>query len=413
MTQAIVNNLDMLNNAVLTEPAADADANQSASSNFDSILGEITKNNENCTLGDMKNSDLDGDMSEQLESFKEFLLQTTREVNMEKSLDLTLARDITDIIKQLQSAIRIEYPIDTEINEDTSDDVAYGYVLKEQGGEDSNDTDETSEDALPMFEQLLGSINISTNININNNGNMNPDNQCSTESKEPEYNLTIKPKETIELETDKSDSDTSLNLDNDMLSELNIESFGSDTNTSNDNFMTNQQSPEELGLKVMINREAEKFDINFEKNIGNGQPKPVEVSPEKIIEQITKHFDSLKSTSKLNIVLNPESLGKVNLQILNTKDGLSAQFTVTTNDARELLMKGLDGLKETLLAQGVAVDNISVKVTEAEDTYNPDWTEQESEGGNKEQGKQKQEEKEKGLFEKTIAQSLKENNGNV
>lgn len=413
MTQAIVNNLDMLNNAVLTETAADFDAEQSVSGIFDSILGKIIENDENCTLGDMKNSDSDGDMSEQLESFKEFLLQTTREVNMEKSLDLTLARDITDIIKQLQSAIRIEYPIDTEINEDTSDDVAYGYVLKEQGGEDSNNTDETSEDALPMFEQLLGSINISTNISINNNENINPVNQCSTESKEPEYNLTIKPKETIELETDKSDSDTSLNLDNDMLSELNIESFGSDTNTSNDNFMTNQQSPEELGLKVMLNREAEKFEINFEKNIGNGQPKPVEVSPEKIIEQITKHFDSLKSTSKLNIVLNPESLGKVNLQILNTKDGLSAQFTVTTNDARELLMKGLDGLKETLLAQGVAVDNISVKVTEAEDTYNPDWTEQESEGGNKEQGKQKQEEKEKGLFEKTIAQSLKENNGNV
>lgn len=413
MTQAIVNNLDMLNNAVLTETAADFDAEQSVSGIFDSILGKIIENDENCTLGDMKNSDSDGDMSEQLESFKEFLLQTTREVNMEKSLDLTLARDITDIIKQLQSAIRIEYPIDTEINEDTSDDVAYGYVLKEQGGEDSNNTDETSEDALPMFEQLLGSINISTNININNNENINSVNQCSTESKEPEYNLTIKPKETIELETDKSDSDTSLNLDNDMLSELNIESFGSDTNTSNDNFMTNQQSPEELGLKVMLNREAEKFDINFEKNIENGQPKPVEVSSEKIIEQITKHFDSLKSTSKLNIVLNPESLGKVNLQILNTKDGLSAQFTVTTNDARELLMKGLDGLKETLLAQGVAVDNISVKVTEAEDTYNPDWTEQESEGGNKEQGKQKQEEKEKGLFEKTIAQSLKENNGNV
>ena len=111
-------------------------------------------------------------------------------------------------------------------------------------------------------------------------------------------------------------------------------------------------------------------------------------------------------------MLNPESLGKVNLQILNTKDGLSAQFTVTTNDARELLMKGIDGLKESLLAQGVNVDNISVKISDTEEAYNPDWTEQESDGGEKGQKQQKQEEKEKGLFEKTIAKTLKNDDSN-
>ena len=114
------------------------------------------------------------------------------------------------------------------------------------------------------------------------------------------------------------------------------------------------------------------------------------------------------------MTLNPVTLGKVNLQILNTKDGLSAQFTVMTNDARELLMKGLDGLKEALLAQGVNVDNISIKVSDAKEPYNPDWTEQEnSENSNKEQHKQKQGEKEKGLFEKTIAKKLDEENGNL
>ena len=77
-------------------------------------------------------------------------------------------------------------------------------------------------------------------------------------------------------------------------------------------------------------------------------------------------------------------------------------------------MKGIDGLRENLLTQGVSVDNISVKVSEAEEPYNPDWTEQQdSEGGNKEQARQNKEEKEKGLFEKTMTENLKKKNGNV
>lgn len=61
------------------------------------------------------------------------------------------------------------------------------------------------------------------------------------------------------------------------------------------------------------------------------------------------------------MVLNPESLGKVSIQLINTKEGLSAQFTVATQEARNLIMKGLDGLKDTLMSHGVSVDNVSVK----------------------------------------------------
>ena len=90
-------------------------------------------------------------------------------------------------------------------------------------------------------------------------------------------------------------------------------------------------------------------------------------------------------TAKVNIILNPASLGKVALQIANTSEGLSAQFTVATQEARDLIMKGLDSLKESLLSQGVNVDNVSVKLNDTQKSeYNQDWTEQEgSKGGNK------------------------------
>jgi flagellar hook-length control protein FliK len=125
-------------------------------------------------------------------------------------------------------------------------------------------------------------------------------------------------------------------------------------------------------------------------------------------------MESLQNNSKVNIVLNPEALGKVTIQLIKTGEGLSAQFTVANQEVRDLLMKGLEGLKETLTTHGVGVDNVSVKMNETQKSeYNADWTEQEgSRGGNKEE-RQSKDEKEKGLFEKMMAQTLKEENGNV
>jgi len=138
-------------------------------------------------------------------------------------------------------------------------------------------------------------------------------------------------------------------------------------------------------------------------------------SVQEIIEQITKQLESLHHGSKLNIVLNPESLGKVSIQITKSAEGMSAQFTVASQEAREVLMKGIDGLKDGLLSHGVNIDNVSVKMNETQKSeYNQDWTEQEnSNGGNKGQKQQSKEEKQKGLFEQVFAQADLEKDGNV
>ena len=100
------------------------------------------------------------------------------------------------------------------------------------------------------------------------------------------------------------------------------------------------------------------------------------------------------------------------LNILNTKDGLSAQFTVTTPEARDILMKGLSSLRDGLIAQGVSVDNVTVKLSETGDKeHHFDWTEQEgSKGGNKEQGARRQKGEEKD-FEQMMFEMNE--NGNV
>lgn len=221
----------------------------------------------------------------------------------------------------------------------------------------------------------------------------------------------------VSKETEQSLEDI---IDEDQLKELKIESIEAETSdsTGEDDIMQNQ-TPEEQGVKAMLQADADFAEVKTEAKPAQtvqNTTKPTsssEVTSNKIIEQITKQMEGMYNGSKVNMVLNPESLGKVSIQLINTKEGLSAQFTVATQEARNLIMKGLDGLKDTLMSHGVSVDNVSVKINDAQESeYNADWTEQEgSRGGNKEQGSQK-EQRGKEQFEQMMS-FIENENGKV
>lgn len=203
-------------------------------------------------------------------------------------------------------------------------------------------------------------------------------------------------------------------VDEKMVEDLNIESVEAESAGAegNSGSLMNNQSPQEQVVKMMINGVNKAGDrIEIQSNIQTSKA-PTEATASKILEQISKQIEGLYNGSKVNIVLNPESLGKVSLQILNLKEGLSAQFTVTTQDAQNAIMKGLAGLKENLLAHGVNVDSVTVKLQETDNNEKPfDWTEQEgSRGGNKQQGNRHQNKDEK-QFEQMMFEFSE--NGNV
>ncbi len=210
-------------------------------------------------------------------------------------------------------------------------------------------------------------------------------------------------------------------VDEDTLKELNIESIEVETSNddaSSDDFMQNQ-TPEEHGIKAMLNTQSDFAEIKAETQASaQTTQKTSQVSQttsDKIIEQISKQMENLQNGSRVNLIMNPERLGKVSIQLINTEEGLSAQFTVATQDAKNLIMKGLDGLKETLLAHGVNVDNVTVKLNEAQDSeYNSDWTEQEgSRGGNKEQNQSRQNKEQEDFEQMMSFEKDSIENGNV
>lgn len=132
----------------------------------------------------------------------------------------------------------------------------------------------------------------------------------------------------------------------------------------------------------------------------------VNISKEDVLAQIHSKLQMMNSTSnaKLTMVLNPESLGKVSIQLINTKDGLTAELQVASQAVKDILDSNLSNLKDTLSAQGVQVNDMSVKVSQSENNADMDYTEQEGNGGNKqEQDKRHQEQEKEKEFEKMFS----------
>ena len=218
-----------------------------------------------------------------------------------------------------------------------------------------------------------------------------------------------------EITRPKTETHKSSNvLNENIVKELNVEVINSqsaEAESSMEDFMQNQ-SPQEQTARIMIQGDIkyEAVASETEKNITQTKTS-TNITPGRIIEQISKQLEGMFNNSKLNMVLNPGTLGKLNLQLVNSKEGIIAQFTVTTQEAKDILLKGLNGLKETLIANGVNVDNVSVKLENTESEQESDYTEQEgSRGGNKHQGAKKQKNEEKDFEEMMF--NL-ENEGNV
>ena len=104
------------------------------------------------------------------------------------------------------------------------------------------------------------------------------------------------------------------------------------------------------------------------------------VSKEDILSQIHDKLQMMNkiSNSKMTMVLNPESLGKVTVQLSNTNNGIMAEMFVDSTEVKELLDRSLSSLRESLTSQGVSVDNVTVKLSESSNNTKMDYTEQEN-----------------------------------
>ena len=451
MTQAVANTLNNLEQMIssqsnLQKVSGDTISAMDKTQDFTKVF-ESTLNKEISTIDDVKlktsqeSAEIKDDTIISIE-FKEILQEATDEANIETSLDLTLAKDINEIITELKEAVENTSEIIEDFSSEDSVVIVDEFLNNEEGldveieNKEQDDVqvqtqDLNSQEQKISFEQVLTfsdksllNVDIKDNVMQAEEENLNVSQELIDFSSDEVIELVenvfdeaVSVNKTVE---EQSYGDFEIALDEEMLKELNIESISAQNDSSSGESFMQNQTPEEHAVKAIINQEVEIFELKIDSNKNieitqQVQSKPVEINPSKILDQISKQLEGLQNNSKVNIVLNPESLGKVNVQLMSTKEGITAQFIVTTQEAKDLISKGLDGLKEALGNHGVAFDNVSVRVADTQKAeYKQDWTEQEgSRGGNKGQGQPNREEKEKGLFEKMMAQTIEEENGNV
>ena len=415
MTQALLNNLITNSQQSFSDKLNAKDFTQS---DFQNVLDKQTNlqtkaNAVKDSIGGMKKT-----AENTFQKLQDKIQETYKEVGSESALNLSLASaedaEVTD------SAIDSENSVSENTTSEDVETTLQNLVqpLMEQI---TNQIGQVEDTVKNVAEKVISNVSeaLEEELNVTINGI-----DLDKVLEDFGFNNTDDLPEIMPLKAENAEESEGKTLeelvDEDTLRELNIESVETDTSSGEEESsdLMQNQTAEEQGIKASL----QQADANFgelktdstQSNVSLQAAKPTgnsDVTPSKIIDQISKQMENMNTGSKVNIVLNPESLGKVSVQLINTKEGLSAQFTVATQDAKNLIMKGLDGLKDSLLAQGVNVDNVTVKLSETQESeYNADWTEQEgSRGGNKEQGSRKGQ-KEKERFEEMMSFAQNEEN---
>ena len=400
MAQALLNNL----NNVIQDGMYVQNTVQEDSANFAEVLNSQVEE-----IAEELTENITEDIAENI---AENIASVDTEISETEHVE-TLA----DVIQGAELAAAIEYVIDTEFtpSDEPAENNSENEISVETSSDDSEGTNKTEisdeNGDSDKGEYKTEENNISHNNKITENVIEN-----TTTQEDPEMNTTLKNPTAVitpqnsqplseqtgdftkteaktivyfDLQKGKTQPDEASSkaartlISEEMVKDLNIESVnGSSTQSEAD--LMQQQTPQEQAVKVMLQNEIKFEDVKFE----TVQNQKINTTPAKILEQITKQMEGMQNNSKINIVLNPEQLGRVSLKIVSTKDGLAAQFMVSNPDTQNILLKGISGLKQNLLTHGINVDNVVVKLSENESgdgEYNQDWTEQENNNGGKQQ----------------------------
>lgn len=200
---------------------------------------------------------------------------------------------------------------------------------------------------------------VASQVRDNNvTGIENKDTTSKVKDKAVETMTALKDKDTtvVDVKTSNSDNNTESSL-----SQNNANETVAKLNVQNNNVVSAHIDSAESFVN--------KLDTQLSMNQG-AQRETVQLNQNDILSQMNAKFEQLQqqSSNKVSIVLQPESLGKVSVEIMNTKEGIVAKMTAENHQVKELFDKSLESLKSSLAAQGVNVN--SIKVESAQESSN-------------------------------------------
>lgn len=125
---------------------------------------------------------------------------------------------------------------------------------------------------------------------------------------------------------------------------------------------SNESSGREIEspLGAFVERLTESFE-----NVAQEEGADPQVAMADIVEQVVHHvrIRVLPQTTSMELQLNPESLGRVNLNVTSQNGTATATLTVQNQVAKEALESQITVLRENLESQGLKVDAVEVNVS--------------------------------------------------
>lgn len=118
---------------------------------------------------------------------------------------------------------------------------------------------------------------------------------------------------------------------------------------------------EDNPIQVFADRLNESYESLSGENVNATQP-----TMNHIVEQVVRHvrIRVLPQTTSMELQLNPESLGRVNLTVTSQNGTSTATLTVQNEVAKEALESQITVLKENLESHGLKVESVEVTVSE-------------------------------------------------
>lgn len=115
-------------------------------------------------------------------------------------------------------------------------------------------------------------------------------------------------------------------------------------------------------------KSSEPFSNMVESAKNAQQPKHITMDKD-ILNQISAKMQAqnINGQQKITLMLTPESLGKVTIELVKGHSGIEAKLLTDNANVKELLEKNLDTLKTSFGNQGVNVNSVNVKVASVEE----------------------------------------------
>ena len=379
--------LDKLKN---TFTSSNDDSNNQEITFEDNIIEtDFTKNSENnneiklqldkLTAQDFKNID-----TTDKKSMNEILntLQTLEDSIQTK--DVEVKNDIEKLIKQIN-----ENEITTDELTKAIDDIADDIKIQMQEDETTiNLTSEKTIDITSEFKKFNNNQNFSQNQNSNQekNNNFTQQNQ-KTETNEFlnadfDYNIeettlkgsTSKTIDTKNVEQNLQKAIYTQELMEEMMVEVEVKTIPSQSGALS---VADEVAKLAIGESNALNpitsahgsvtydsMGANAIIKNAASLMKSAQPQNTQTpSMEDILNQVSNKITQLKDNSgqKLTMVLRPNDLGRLSIELTHNQNGLMTQIMAQNDDVRAYIERNIDSLRQQLADSGVNVNSIQIK----------------------------------------------------